>query len=246
MPVNDQLPGFVPDWSLPAGVSAFISTRAGGVSAPPYDSNNLGSHVGDDMDCVSENRRRLLSACKGLEHIQWLDQVHGTALVEAQKNNQVLTADAQFSTQPGLGCSVLTADCLPVLFCNHQGTKVAAAHAGWRGLANGVLLNTLAVFEKPEEVQVFLGPAIGPDVFEVGPEVREAFSWASDKCFRAGKGDRLLADIYFLAREQLMAAGVKNISGGNFCTFSETQRFFSYRRQNVTGRQVSLIWLTET
>ena len=234
--------GFVPDWTLPEGVSAFVSTRSGGVSLHPYDSNNLGAHVGDDTQHVAENRRRLLSALSGLQHIQWLDQVHGSDVAEASDDGISRTADAQYSSQPGLGCAVLTADCLPVLFCASDSSKVAAAHAGWRGLAGGVLLNTLAEFESADDVLVFLGPAIGPDAFEVGPEVREAFGWASDACFRAGQGDRLQADLYRLAAEQLQAAGVKSISGGGFCTFSDAERFYSYRRASVTGRQVSLIW----
>tara|TARA_B100001109_G_scaffold255903_1_gene263026 strand:+ start:81667 stop:82410 length:744 start_codon:yes stop_codon:yes gene_type:complete len=246
MLMSNQQPaagGFVPDWTLPAGVAAFVTTRCGGVSVPPYDSNNLGTHVGDDALSVAENRRRLVSAVAGLDEIQWLDQVHGADVIEAVGDGQVHTADAQFSGRPGLGCAVLTADCLPVLFCNQQGTRVAAAHAGWRGLAAGVLLNTLAVFDDPADVRAYLGPAIGPAAFEVGPEVRRAFAGAPDECFRKGKGDRLLADLYGLARWQLGNAGVSQICGGDFCTYTERQRFYSYRRDRLTGRQASLIWL---
>ena len=236
---------FIPDWDLPSGVRAAISLRTGGVSVAPFASNNLALHVDDDPAAVAINRQQLQQAL-GIQHIQWLNQVHGVDVIEAQANSssttQVPTADAQFSRQSQLACAILTADCLPVLFCAHDGSQVAAAHAGWRGLANGVLLNTLKTFAEPKRVKVFLGPAIGPDVFEVGPEVRAAFAWASDACFKAGVGDRLLADLYQLAREQLMAAGVSDISGGGFCTFTEHERFYSYRRAARTGRLASLIW----
>lgn len=234
-----------PEWQLPAGVHALISQRQGGVSAEPWDSNNLALHVGDDPLAVNVNRQRLLQSMPGASAVQWLNQVHGTGVVEACGGTVTLTADAQFSRQKGLACAVLTADCLPVLFCAVDGSQVAAAHAGWRGLAAGVLLNTLHHFPDAQQVTVYLGPAIGADAFEVGPEVRDAFVWASDGCFKRGSGDRWFADLYQLAREQLMRAGVRQISGGHYCTFHEKDRFYSYRRQSVTGRMASLIWVAE-
>lgn len=233
-----------PDWSLPDGVMAVITTRQGGVSPVPYQHNNLALHVGDDAAAVASNRRRLWQQLPGVTAVQWLNQVHGTTVFRACGATVTPQADAVVSRTAGLACAVLTADCLPVLFCDDRGTQVAAAHAGWRGLAGGVLLNTLAEFASPEQVRVFLGPAIGPAAFEVGPDVRRAFGWASEQCFRPGQGDRLLADLYQLAREQLLRAGVNSISGGDFCTATDTERFYSYRREGVTGRMASLIWRT--
>ncbi|MDF1763024.1 MAG: peptidoglycan editing factor PgeF [Oleibacter sp.] len=239
---------FIPNWSLPKGVEARFSGRRfdvapfNDVSKPPYDEFNLGLHVGDDPQAVHANRTQLLASLPGAKHIQWLEQVHGTEVVEASNEPFCATADACTSNRAGVACAVMTADCLPVLFCDVSGERVAAAHAGWRGLANGVLLRTLAQFDRPADVLVFLGPAIGPTAFEVGPEVRLAFAWATDDCFSTGHGDRYFADIYAIARQQLMTAGVQNIEGGDHCTFLEREQFFSYRRDGVTGRQVSLIW----
>lgn len=232
----------IPDWSLPAGVGAVITTRLGGVSISPYEHNNLALHVGDDPSLVRRNRQHLWQQLPGVQGIQWLSQVHGTDVIKACGGAVVPQADAQFSDTPGLACAILTADCLPVLFCATDGSQVAAAHAGWRGLAAGVLLNTLATFPDPSAVRVYLGPAIGPEAFEVGPEVREAFAWAPDHCFHAGRGDRLMADIYALAQLQLLRAGVAEVAGGGFCTLSD-ERFYSYRRQSQTGRMASLIWI---
>ncbi|WP_430461681.1 peptidoglycan editing factor PgeF [Thalassolituus sp. LLYu03] len=232
-----------PDWQLPSGVRAAVTLRAAGFSTGAYASNNLAHHVGDDPLAVARNRRQLLQNMPGATAIQWLNQIHSPDVAEACGGRVLMTADAQFSRTPGLACAVLTADCLPVLFCAADGSQVAAAHAGWRGLAAGVLLNTLRTFRSPQHVSVWLGPAIGPDAFEVGPEVKAAFPWASPACFRAGTGDRWLADIYALAREQLLTAGVARVTGGGFCTVSEKERFYSYRRRAVTGRLASLIWI---
>lgn len=234
-----------PDWPAPANVRATVSTRAGGVSQAPFDSLNLGDHVGDDPAAVAENRRRLVAA-HGCQPA-WLSQVHGIEVVEADPS-QVMTADANWSSTPGIACTVLTADCLPALFCDRAGTRVAAAHAGWRGLVGGVLeatLDKLAV--APEEVLVWLGPAIGPQAFEVGAEVRDAFlaeHAETDVAFVPSRNDgRFMADIYQLARIRLAARGVTAVYGGGFCTFSDTERFYSYRRNSRTGRLASLVWL---
>ncbi|POA28126.1 MULTISPECIES: peptidoglycan editing factor PgeF [unclassified Pseudomonas] len=239
--MNDWL---IPDWPAPAGVKACVTTRAGGVSLAPFDSLNLGDHVDDNPEAVAENRRRLT------DHFSiqpaWLQQVHGVTVACAAPT-AVATADASWTATPGIACTAMTADCLPALFCDRAGTRVAAAHAGWRGLAAGVLeatVESLAV--DPAEVLVWLGPAIGPKAFEVGPEVREAFVRQlaeTDQAFvpshNAGK---FMADIYTLARLRLAACGVTAVYGGGFCTVTDP-RFFSYRRSPRTGRFASLVWL---
>lgn len=238
-------PWLIPDWPAPANVRACVSTRAGGVSQAPFDSFNLGDHVGDEPAAVAENRRRLEQAqgCRPA----WLSQVHGIEVVEADPS-RVATADASWSATPGIACAVLTADCLPALFCDRAGTRVAAAHAGWRGLAGGVLEATLDKLAVPAgEVLVWLGPAIGPQAFEVGPEVREAFladhADAAVAFVPSVNAGRYMADIYQLARIRLAARGVTAVYGGGLCTFSDTERFYSYRRNPRTGRQASLVWL---
>lgn len=234
----------LPDWPAPASVRACVTTCKGGVSLPPYESFNLGDHVGDDPQAVAENRRRL-SAEFALQPA-WLKQVHG--LVVADANPAVVAeADASWTDQPGIACTVMTADCLPALFCDRAGTRVAAAHAGWRGLAGGVLEATLdRLALAPEEVLVWLGPAIGPQAFEVGLEVRDAFTAVHPEAAAAFvEGERpgkLLADIYQLARIRLAARGVTAVYGGGFCTVSDP-RFFSYRRTPQGGRFASLVWL---
>ncbi len=248
--MNGPLPLLIPDWPAPANVVALATTRAGGVSTGPYASLNLGDHVGDDPVAVAENRRRLQSTCPGLESIGWLQQVHGIDVVAAD-GGRIACADAQFSSEPGVGCVVMTADCLPVLFCDRKGTRVAAAHAGWRGLCHGVLEATVAAFDDPAEVMAWLGPAIGPARFEVGPEVRAAFvEYAGEQaevtaaCFvPGGREHHWLADLYALARLRLRAAGVVAIHGGGLCTFTDAGRFYSYRREPVTGRMATLIYL---
>ncbi|KSW26181.1 MULTISPECIES: peptidoglycan editing factor PgeF [unclassified Pseudomonas] len=238
-------PWLIPDWPAPANVRACVSSRAGGVSQAPFDSFNLGDHVGDEPAAVAENRRRLEQAqgCRPA----WLSQVHGIEVVEADPS-RVATADASWSATPGIACAVLTADCLPALFCDRAGTRVAAAHAGWRGLAGGVLEATLDRLAVPAgEVLVWLGPAIGPQAFEVGPEVREAFladhAEAAAAFVPSVNAGRYMADIYQLARIRLAARGVTAVYGGGLCTFSDTERFYSYRRNPRTGRQASLVWL---
>ena len=234
----------LPEWPAPAHVRSCVTTRAGGVSLPPFDRLNLGTHVGDDVEAVAHNRQRLqaLLGCWPT----WLNQVHSPDVVEAAPA-QVLTADASWTATPGVAALVMTADCLPVLFCDRAGTRVAAAHAGWRGLAGGVLENTLkALTFDPAETLVWLGPAIGPAAFEVGAEVREAFvaehAEAASAFVPGAQPGKFMADIYQLARIRLAAQGVTAIYGGGLCTVSDP-RFFSYRRAARTGRFASLIWL---
>jgi len=233
-----------PDWPAPASVKACVTTREGGVSLAPFDSLNLGDHVDDSPEAVAENRRRLTDRFS----IQpaWLQQVHGIVVAQADPN-LVATADASWTATPGIACTAMTADCLPALFCDRAGTRVAAAHAGWRGLAAGVLeatLDSLAV--PPEDVLVWLGPAIGPQAFEVGPEVRETFVQQLPEAAKAfvpsQNAGKFMADIYELARLRLAARGVTAVYGGGFCTVTDP-RFFSYRRSPRTGRFASLIWL---
>ncbi|EJM67225.1 hypothetical protein, YfiH family [Pseudomonas sp. GM50] len=234
----------IPDWPAPAGVKACVTTRAGGVSLAPFDSLNLGDHVDDSPEAVAENRRRLTNHFS----IQpaWLKQVHGIVVAQADPG-LVATADASWTATPGIACTAMTADCLPALFCDRAGTRVAAAHAGWRGLAAGVLeatLDSLAV--PPEDVLVWLGPAIGPQAFEVGPEVRETFVEQLPEAAKAfvpsQNAGKFMADIYELARLRLAARGVTAVYGGGFCTVTDP-RFFSYRRSPRTGRFASLVWL---
>lgn len=235
-----------PDWPAPARVRACVTTRADGVSLPPYDSFNLGDHVDDDPAAVASNRLKLTTTL-GCQPA-WLSQVHGIRVVEADPT-RVEAADASWSQTPGIASLVMTADCLPALFCNRDGTRVAAAHAGWRGLVNGVLEATLDALATPsDQILVWLGPAIGPDAFEVGPEVRDAFTAQhaeADAAFRtSANAGRYLADIYALARIRLAARGITAVYGGGFCTVSDP-RFYSYRRASRTGRFASLVWLAD-
>ena len=234
-----------PDWPAPPGVQAAMTLRTGGVSTGPYASLNLGDHVGDEPAAVVENRRRLREALGLPSEPLWLEQVHGTAVAGFEGAGRP-RADAAVALAPAQVCAVMVADCLPVLLADRVGTCVAAAHAGWRGLAAGVLEATVAALPAdPAQLTAWLGPAIGPEAFEVGPEVREAFLAVdpeSADAFRRGKGDRWLADAYRLARQRLARAGVTDVHGGGLCTVSDPSRFFSYRRDGVTGRMAALIW----
>ncbi|MDH5786346.1 MAG: peptidoglycan editing factor PgeF [Chromatiales bacterium] len=235
-----------PNWPAPSGVRAFTTTRRGGVSLPPYESLNLGDHVGDDPAAVSENRSRLCLELNLPAEPRWLSQVHGIRCCDASKVDAPIEADAQFTDQTGVVCAVLTADCLPLLLCDAAGTRVAAAHAGWRGLLNGVIESSVQAMGSGSELMAWLGPAIGPTAFEVGEEVREAFvshDAAANAAFVPEGEGKWLADIYRLARQRLAACGVNRVYGGELCTYSDPERFYSYRRDGETGRLASLIWL---
>ena len=235
----------IPHWPAPAGVRAYTTTRAGGVSAGAYAALNLAAHVGDDPAAVEENRRRLRTHLPS--EPLWLTQVHGHAVVRAEEAAEGVEADAAFTRRAGRVCAVMTADCLPVLLCNDVGTVVAAAHAGWRGLAGGVIEAAVrAMNEPPPRLLAWLGPAIGPQAFEVGAEVRAAFlahSAGAAAAFAAKENGKWLVDLYRLATQRLNALGVEHVFGGGFCTFDEAERFYSYRREKATGRMASLIWL---
>lgn len=236
-----------PDWPAPARVRAASTTRLGGVSRPPYDTLNLGAHVGDDPAAVITNRQRLIQSLELPAEPAWLNQVHGNRVAVAEQACLPVEADAACAQEPGKVCVVMTADCLPVLLCDRMGSRVAIAHAGWRGLAEGVIGATVAgIGCNPGDLMAWLGPAIGPDAFEVGEEVRAAFlTWDPDNHthFKPSPAGRWLADIYGLARHQLHGLGVSVVYGGHWCTFTDRERFFSYRRDGRTGRMASLVWL---
>lgn len=237
----------IPDWPAPARVKAVSTTRQGGISQLPYASLNLAEHVGDEPADVVENRRRLAAALSLAHEPAWLEQVHGTTVVATETVSAPVAADAAWTREPSRPCVIMTADCLPVLLCDRAGTVVAAAHAGWRGLAAGVIGATvMPLATPPMELLAWLGPAIGPAAFEVGEEVREAFmalDGGNADCFRPSPAGRWLADLYGLARHQLQNLGVSGVYGGEFCTFNQPELFFSYRRQQCTGRMATLIWL---
>jgi hypothetical protein len=235
-----------PDWPAPARVRAVSTTRMGGVSLGVYASLNLGEHVGDAAAAVRENRRRLRTTLDLRQEPIWLKQVHGKQLLQLGTGTGSGTADAALSREPGRVCAVTTADCLPVLFCDRTGT-VAAAHAGWRGLAAGVLEETVgAMGTTPAGILAWLGPAIGPDKYEVGEDVRRSFldeDPGASAAFRGTRTGKWLCDLYALARRRLMAVGVTHIYGGGLCTYTDQERFFSFRRDGECGRMATLVWL---
>jgi len=243
-----MLEGLQPLWPAPPRVRALSTTRLGGLSAGPYASLNLAQHVGDEPDRVDANRRRLRESLALPEEPLWLEQVHGCAVAQGEGATTGARADASVATGPGRVCAVLTADCLPLLICNRQGTRVAAVHAGWRGLAAGVVEAALDTIDQPaEELLCWLGPAIGPEAYEVGAEVRACFVGQDEAAAAAfcplDDGQHWHADLYRLARRRLARRGVCAVYGGDRCTFSEPEYFFSFRRDGVTGRMASLIWL---
>lgn len=236
-----------PDWPVPAQVKSLITTRQGGVSRPPYDQLNLAQHVGDQAEAVARNRALLREEGALPADPFWLQQVHGCAVADAASDESGCEADAVFSRQPGRVCAVLTADCLPLLMVDRDGREICAVHAGWRGLAGGVIESALSRFTRePQELMVWLGPAIGPRAFEVGDDVYEAFVGRNREdavAFSRNPQGRWMADIYRLARQRLARFGVGYVGGGDYCTWSQPVDFYSYRRDGMTGRMASLIWL---
>ncbi len=226
------------------------TTRLGGTSHPPYAGLNLASHVGDQAQCVRANRAWVKRQLRLPAEPVWLNQTHSDHVIDAATADVGPEADGSFSGRPGVVCAVLTADCLPLLLCDRAGSRVAAAHAGWRGLSAGVIEAAVDGLQvHPSELMAWLGPAIGPRAFEVGDEVRTEFAGqdeAAKRAFRRSTAGRWLADIFELARQRLTSKGVTAIFGGDLCTFSEPTRFFSYRRDRTTGRMASLIWLTDS
>jgi hypothetical protein len=235
-----------PDWPAPANVQAFQTTRLGGASLAPYDSLNLGLHVGDDPVRVNRNRQSL-SPYMPSEPV-WMEQVHGIEVANADAAACRVVADASVARQRGSVCVVMTADCLPVLLCDEDGTVVAAAHAGWKGLVAGVIETTVKEMGvAPQKLLAWLGPAIGPHAFEVGEEVRAAFmahdAQAAAAFVPLAAAGKYRADIVRLARQRLDALGISRVYGSTFCTYHQQDKFYSYRRDGVTGRMGTFIWL---
>jgi polyphenol oxidase len=240
-----------PDWAAPSSVRALATGRSGGVSAHPFESLNLGAHVGDTPADVAENRRRLREAAGLPDEPVWLSQIHGIEVADLDRIDKRLpgspVADAAVSRQRGRICAILSADCLPVLFASESGDVVGAAHAGWRGLASGVLEAAVrAMGTDPSTLLVWLGPAIGPAHFEIGSEVREAFLRSdpgAEEAFTVNTRGRYMADLPVLARSRLRRLGIERVHGGGHCTFQRDGWYFSHRRDGRTGRQATLIWL---
>ncbi|MDX1269972.1 MAG: peptidoglycan editing factor PgeF [Oceanisphaera sp.] len=250
MTTDKHTPGYIsPDWPAPANVRALVTLRSEGYSRGSYSSFNLAEHTGDDPRAVSRNRALLREYFRLPAEPVWLEQVHSRRVVLADTAACGTAADASWTGAAGSVCAVMTADCLPVLICDRAGSRVAAAHAGWRGLHAGVISNAVRCLAcDPEELIVWLGPAIGPGAFEVGAEVVEAFiakDGQNSLAFRQTDDRHWLCDLYRLARIELDTLGVHAVFGGNDCTFTDSTRFYSYRRDGETGRMASLIWLDE-
>jgi YfiH family protein len=237
-----------PDWPAPERVKALSTCRDGGVSKGAYASLNIATHVGDVESLVEENRA-LITRDAGLPaEPVWLEQVHETTAVELGhvKGSPILKADASIARSSGLVCAVMTADCLPLLLCKKDGSVVAAIHAGWRGLLSGVIENTVKQLADADQILAWLGPAIGPANFEVGQEVKDAFVGkmpVMQQAFKRVDDSHYMADLYALARMTLLQCGVKKMYGGEHCTYNQPNQFYSYRREAITGRMASLIWI---
>lgn len=238
----------VPNWPAPKNVKAFASTRVGGFSSAPYQGLNLGAHVGDDPSIVEKNRAWLAQQANMPSAPIWLNQTHSTVVAQVSApTTQVLDADGVFTSASNVVCSAMTADCLPVLLTNTQGSQVAAVHAGWRGLANGIVENALELFSG--EVMAWLGPAIGPQAFEVGEDVLQAFVDFDSQAHQAftprDVEGKWLADMSKLATQRLNKLGITQVFDSGLCTFQDKEDFYSYRRDAVTGRQATFIWIED-
>ncbi len=234
-----------PNWPAPNYIRAFSTTRSGGVSTLPFDSMNLAEHVGDDVNSVVENRQRLQRNINHPINPNWLTQTHSDRVVEYAETSCGVEADGVFSSNKEQVCVVMTADCLPVLLCSRNGDFVAAIHAGWRGLANGILINAVKKYSNPELLMAWIGPAISQQFFEVGSDVRDAFVSTDPKCsnfFIAKNSNKYLADLAAIAEYQLSNLGADVYQSG-LCSYQNKQDFFSYRRDGHTGRMASMIWI---
>lgn len=237
----------IPNWDAPKNICAYTTLRTGGVSQPPYDSFNLSTNVGDDLKAVTANRTKLKQDLQLPNEPYWLNQIHSDKVVAAKTQSDYSPADASYTTQANIVCAVLTADCLPILLCSKQGNLVAAIHAGWKGILNGIIeatIKTLPIL--PADLIVWFGPAIGPQAFEVGNDVREQFISADAKAqaaFAAITANKWLGNIYLLGKQRLNNCGITSIYGGEFCTYSDPKNFFSFRRSAKTGRMASLLFL---
>jgi polyphenol oxidase len=236
-----------PNWPAPKNVRALTTTRAGGVSIGAYASFNLGDHVGDDPAAVRANRATLRNTLKLQNEPLWLKQVHGTHIVNAATAQAGAIADGAWTNERGVVLAIMTADCLPIFLSDRKGTTIALVHAGWRGLAAGVIDAGVQSLRVPAaDLVAHLGPGIGPDAYEVGADVRSVFLGEDPQthaAFRAAGEGKWFADMYRLARMRLHALGVRDISGGDRCTSREREEFYSYRRDGVTGRMASLLWI---
>lgn len=238
-----------PDWPAPVNVHAICTTRLGGVSAGKYATLNLGTHVEDVREAVLENRVRVRQALTLPAEPVWLNQVHGTSVVDAAVASAGTTADGVYATRSGVVCAILAADCLPIFLCNRAGTEIALLHAGWRGLSTGIVAAGLKQLRSsPDQLLAWLGPAISAKAYEVGDDVRDAFLARHADAgtgFLPGRAPgKWFMDLYLLARQQLVVAGVSAVHGGNYCTATQADLFFSHRRDGVSGRMASLLWLT--
>ncbi len=246
--ISPKITALSPNWDTPHGVKVFSTTRQGGVSLPPYDSFNLGDHVGDDKTAV-QNNRLLLTEQLGLPQFPlFLTQTHSTRVIQLPYAGDDTKADAVYTREKNQVCLVMTADCLPVLFCTRQGDEVAAAHAGWRGLCDGILEQTISYFQaSPTEMMAWFAPAIGPTAFQVGQEVVDQFVALDPNALSAFTPDpvnngKYYGNLYQLATQRLQKLGITHIYGGEHCTYRQAEDFFSYRRDGQTGRMASLIW----
>lgn len=247
--MSTDLPLITPNWPAPAHIHAVCTTRIGGISQPPYDSLNLGDHVGDDPTAVAQNRHMLSQALTLPSPPCWITQVHGTRAINTQNWQAGDEADASYATTSNAVCAVMTADCLPILLCDKQGHYVAAIHAGWRGLADGIIEATIAQAPcEPSQILAWLGPAIGPQSFEANDDVRDIFlsqQPADETGFTPLQEQKWLVDMYHIARHRLATMGVSDVYGEADCTVRNPDRFFSFRRDGETGRMASLIWIAE-
>ena len=236
-----------PDWPAPHWIKAHTTTRTGGFSQAPYNSLNIAAHVGDNLEDISKNRQLLQKNFHLKKPITWLEQIHGNVAISGDHPKTSLRADAIYSKTAQTVCAVQTADCLPLLVCSSSSYCVAAIHAGWKGLSNGIIETTIdALALPPSDILVWLGPAIGPQAFIVGEEVFQSFvakDRAAESAFQSVENNLWQANLYELAKQRLNKRGISSIYGGDYCTFSDKLRFFSYRRDHITGRMLSLIWI---
>ncbi|WP_251359588.1 peptidoglycan editing factor PgeF [Kangiella sp. TOML190] len=245
--MSNTLEVISPNWPAPSKIKAFSTYRQGGVSDKPFDGLNLAQHVNDESQSVAANRQLLEQRLEHPQAPHWLTQTHSTTVVQYQDSNINCEADGVFSRQAGQACVVMTADCLPVLLCSKQADFVAAVHAGWRGMAEGILLNALKLFQEPRQLMAWIGPAISQQHFEVGAEVKALFGQANQDFaafFEASNHDRFLADLPAIAQLQLEQQGVEVYQSG-LCTYANPKQFFSYRRDGETGRMASMIWIED-
>ena len=234
------------DWPAPSNVVAFTTTRQGGFSQAPFDSFNLAQHVDDLTSVVARNRQLLVSQFNLPSEPVWLDQVHSTKVLEIGSSATALQpADGLITASPKVVCAVMTADCMPLFLSDQAGTKVAVVHAGWRGMADGIIEQAVGLFNQPpEQILAWAGPTIGPKYFEIGPEVKEQLMGPKEAYTASSNKGKLLADLYLLAGQRLAGLGVLNYTHAAYCSYADQQLFYSYRRSKVTGRMASIIYLT--